>query len=273
MLPSSKDIAVRVTSVANLAELEAQIAFIFGSDAAKFRRAVPGQRWWRFGPLRDAELWAVKDLIAQTGLVPLRDELRTARAGPFRSYVYFAAAGSPSRTSLDDGSWSCSQAALQPAEPPPRRKPPGPALSPQSTWGGPRPAAAAAPGGAPGRARPTSSPSPFPAPAQLVPSAGWAAASPCPLQPLGLSPLYPPQVVALHSLARAVFVALGVAVAASLWVPLVGVANLRWSPKCQCYCSRWLPSPKKFGTFEKKMLTYAGNWIWLGGFNNTNPLL
>ena len=86
LLPSSKDVAIRVSSEVDLVSLEAQVQFILGVEAAKFRRAVPGQRWWRFGPLTDAELWAVRDLVAQTGLVPLRDELRTARAGPFRTF-------------------------------------------------------------------------------------------------------------------------------------------------------------------------------------------
>ena len=152
LLASSKDVAVRVSTAADLPTLQAQLQFTLGEQAGQFRRAVPGQRWWRFGPLRDAELWVVKELVAQTELTPLRGELRTARAGPFRSYVYFAASGTPSKMSLDDGSWGSSEAYLQPAEPPPRRtgpkdvvavrsgQPSGrPALSPQSTWGGARP--------------------------------------------------------------------------------------------------------------------------------------
>ena len=138
LLPSSKDVAVRVTGEADVSMVQAQLQFVFGDSGVQFRRAIPGQRWWRFGPLRDAELWEVKDMIAKTGLEPLRGEFRTARAGPFRSFVYFAATGSPTRQSFDDGSWNSSRASLQPAEPPPRCKPPGPAAAPQSPWTGPR---------------------------------------------------------------------------------------------------------------------------------------
>jgi hypothetical protein len=127
--------------------IQAQVRFILGEESAQFRRATPGQKWWRLGPLRDAELWVAKDLIGQLGLAPLRDELRTARAGPFRSFVYFSAVGTPTKLSLDDGSWTGSEATLQPAEPPPRRSGPrsspavariGSALAPQSSWAGPR---------------------------------------------------------------------------------------------------------------------------------------
>jgi hypothetical protein len=48
----------------------------FGAHADKFRRAV-------FGPLKDMELWVVNDLIALTGLVPMRDELCTHVRGHF----------------------------------------------------------------------------------------------------------------------------------------------------------------------------------------------
>ena len=117
LLPSSKDVAVRVTGEADVSMVQAQLQFVFGDSGVQFRRAIPGQRWWRLGPLRDAELWEVKDMIAKTGLEPLRGELRTARAGPFRSFVYFAATGSPTRQSFDDGGWNSSRASLQPAEP------------------------------------------------------------------------------------------------------------------------------------------------------------
>ena len=94
-------------------------------------------------------------MVAATGLVPLRGELRVARMGPFRSAVYFAAAGDPTRWSLDDGSWSASEARLTQAEPPPRRQPASAAAprGPQSgvslpagtSWAGPRRGPAAAP--------------------------------------------------------------------------------------------------------------------------------
>ena len=148
---SSEDVVLRVSAAADVGALQAQLQFLLGDKAKPLRRAVPGQRWWRFGPLRDAELWVAKEMVARTGLVPLRDELRTARAGPFRSYVYFAASGTPSRMGLDDGSWGASEACLAPADPPPRRTSPsqaarprgsgGSALAPQSSWAGARPAA------------------------------------------------------------------------------------------------------------------------------------
>ena len=84
--------------------------------------------------------------MAATGLVPLRGELRVARMGPFRSAVYFAASGEPTKLSLDDGTWNASEARLTPAEPPARRQPtrsasrsprPGASLLAGSTWAGP----------------------------------------------------------------------------------------------------------------------------------------
>jgi hypothetical protein len=88
-------------------------------------------------------------------LSPARGEVRLGQAGPFRRVAFFAAQGSPTRTSLDDGGWGRSCAArLTPAQPPPRSSPgarsasstartsvpnqqprPGPALSSQSVWG------------------------------------------------------------------------------------------------------------------------------------------
>ena len=154
LLASSKDVAVRVSAGVDVAALQAQLQFVLGEKSRPLRRAVPGQRWWRLGPLRDAEVWAAKELIAGTGLAPLRDEFRIARAGPFRTYVYFAASGTPTKTSLDDGSWGSSEACLTPADPPPRKQQtavanksshvPGPALASQSSWAGPRKAAVAA---------------------------------------------------------------------------------------------------------------------------------
>ena len=108
---------------------------------------MPGQRWWRLGPLTEAECWNVQEMVAATGLVPLRGELRMARMGPFRSAVYFVATGEPSRWSLDDGSWTASEARLSPADPPPRRRPASPtaakarqsqtSLPAASIWAGP----------------------------------------------------------------------------------------------------------------------------------------
>ena len=159
LLPGDKDVAVRVTAGCPpeaLQAVQAQVQFVLEDRAAQFKRAVPGQRWWRLGPLTEEECWRMQDLVAATGLVPLRGELRVARMGPFRRAVYFAAAGEPTAWSLDDGSWSASEARLSHAEPPPRRQPkssaaPAPRQSPgslpaTSVWAGPRlkgPAAAA----------------------------------------------------------------------------------------------------------------------------------
>ena len=120
LLPSGQDVVVRVTAEADLASLEPQLRFAMEDPQASFRRRVPGQRWWRLGPLTEAEAWYAKELVAKTGLEPIRGELRFAQAGPFRRMVYFSAVGEPTRLSLDDGSWSSSAARLQLTNPPPR---------------------------------------------------------------------------------------------------------------------------------------------------------
>jgi hypothetical protein len=156
LLADGKDLAVRVSADADRGAVQTQVTFALG-DAATVRSAEPGVRWWRLGPLTDAEVWQAKALIASVGLELARDELRLARMGPFRSAIYFPARGQPARTSLDDGTWGGSAAQLSPADPPARRKPvTGAALPPQSTWAGPRTSAAPA-------ARPQPSP-PVPAP-------------------------------------------------------------------------------------------------------------
>ena len=138
LLASGKDVAVRVSAEADVAALQAQLCATLDDVKATFRRPIPGQRWWRLGPLTEAEVWQAADLVTKTGLVAI-GALRVAAAGPFRKYVYFAAAGRPTCTSLDDGSWTGSSAQLQPADPPPRKKATsGAALPPQSTWAGPR---------------------------------------------------------------------------------------------------------------------------------------
>ena len=138
LLVDGRDLAVRVSAEVDKLQVQSQVQFILG-ETARMRSAEPGLRWWRLGPLAEAELWHVKDLIAQTGLTLAREDIRLARMGPFRSAVFFGAHGEPTQLSLDDGSWGSSEAQLTPAEPPPRRKHNGgPALSPQSSWGGPR---------------------------------------------------------------------------------------------------------------------------------------
>lgn len=144
-----RDVALRVTKDAHVPELQAQLRHMMNDTGASFRMATPGSRWWRLAPLTEAETWRVRDMITQLGLAPLHGQVRLAGAGPFRRAAYFAAVGSPSRMTLDDGSWTSSSAQLSPCQPPPqaprpsagaRRGPaaPGPALAPGSTWGGAR---------------------------------------------------------------------------------------------------------------------------------------
>jgi hypothetical protein len=174
LVTNGKGLGLRVAPGASTEALMAQVQFAAKDDKAFVRRPVSGARWWRLGPLTDAEVWHAAELVASCGLEPLRGELRIGRAGPFRSVVYFTAVGDPSRRSLDDGSWGSSTATLSPAEPPPQRSSgsrqrPGPtladppprrtspsqaarprgsggsALAPQSSWAGARPAAPPAP--------------------------------------------------------------------------------------------------------------------------------
>ena len=142
-----KDSAVRVDVGADTTEIEAQLQFLLGKDT-KVRQATPGQRWWCLGPLTEAESYEALKHINSMGLTPLRNELHFGRKGHFRTCVYFAAVGQPSRLTLDNGTWTTSHARLQPADPPPRRSVPTARASPKatsqsaltahSTWGGPR---------------------------------------------------------------------------------------------------------------------------------------
>lgn len=132
-----KDLAIRVTAEADRALLQAKVNFVLRAPTT-LRSAEPGVQWWRLGPLREAELWKLKTLIAGLGLELVRAELRLASLGPFRSAVFFPARGVPTKFSLDDGSWTASAAVLTKADPPARRRGAGVALAPQSTWGGPR---------------------------------------------------------------------------------------------------------------------------------------
>lgn len=100
--------------------------------------------------------------------------MSTAAAGPFRSWVHFAATGTPTESrTLDDGSWAACSARLLPSRPPPRR------LPSTATWAGPRqvdPALAAAPSPSTAR-RPSSSPSPVSLVGFSAPLASQAASS------------------------------------------------------------------------------------------------
>ena len=155
LLLTGRDIALRVTPAANVVELEAQLGLSLGNAGVRFRQATAGQRWWRLGPLTEAECWRALEMVRSMGLEPLRGELRHARMGRWRHAVYFSAVGSPTKTTLDDGSRSCSEAFLQESSPPPRPPPrsaaagpsmmTGSALAPSSTWAGPRQAPPAGP--------------------------------------------------------------------------------------------------------------------------------
>ena len=138
LVADGRDLAIRVSMEADRTMIKAQVDLVVGN--ATLRTAEPGVRWWRLGPLTEAELWRVPDLITSLGLRLVRAELRRANLGPFRHAVFFPASGEPSRTTLDDGKWSSSEARLTPAAPPSRRKATtGAALALNSTWGGPRP--------------------------------------------------------------------------------------------------------------------------------------
>ena len=93
--PAGRDVAVRITAEADAAALEEQLKFAANDRTATFRRKIPGQRWWRFGPLTEAEAWRVKEMIAMTGLEPLRGEVRLGQAGPYRRLAFFSAVGEP----------------------------------------------------------------------------------------------------------------------------------------------------------------------------------
>ena len=162
LLAGGPDVAVRLSSEAQVQRALQQVRFALKVEVA-FRRANPEARWWKLGPLTQAEAMHVRNLIPQFGLRMETDQLRFGAAGPFRSVAYFMASGLPTRRSLDDGSWSASQMELKPADPPPRKEPPRasapisrlgttgvqrdqrPALPPQSTWGGVRQLAPGAP--------------------------------------------------------------------------------------------------------------------------------
>jgi hypothetical protein len=177
LLADKNDVALRVSAEADRDVIQTHVENLLteGKEKVPVKVAEPGVRWWRLGPLTEAELWQAKAIIPMFGLELARDELREAKLGPFRSAVYFPGRGDPERLTLDDGSWTCSDARLTPADPPPRRQPPrGAALTPQSRWGGPRPLA---PSGSrtqhppPGPA-PVAGPA-FPAPASLTAPSVW----------------------------------------------------------------------------------------------------
>ena len=164
LLLSGRDIALRVTQDAHLEELSAQLGVTLPEHQGGFRYSSPGQRWWRLGPLTEAELWQAKDFIHEAGLEPVRGELRHGRMGRWRFCVFFSAVGDPRKTYWDTGARTSSEARLDPSTPPPRqstrpsastprtsvapaasRPRAGPALAPSSNWAGPRSAASSTP--------------------------------------------------------------------------------------------------------------------------------
>ena len=154
-----KDVAIRASATITPEEegdILTQVQFVLKNQQAQLRRATPGQKWWRLGPLTEAETWHMADLVRSTGLTPVNDQLRVGKMGPFRFCVYFAATGEPLRRSLDDGSWEASSARLEPANPPPRRSATSasvPSLPPEAVWGR-RQAPAPAPTNSPPRQSP-----------------------------------------------------------------------------------------------------------------------
>ena len=106
-----RDVAVRVAADADVRMLQAQVNHALDAKGEfKFRRAIPGQRWWKLGPLHPSEEWNKEELILKFGLEVLPNTVSVARAGPFRSFIYFAATGTPASLTLDDGSWGASSA-------------------------------------------------------------------------------------------------------------------------------------------------------------------
>ena len=171
LLADGKDLAIRVSEVADRALLQAKVSFVLPS-AVQLRSAEPGVRWWSLGPLTEAELLRVREHIAAVGLELARTELRVKRPSPFRSFVFFPGRGQPTKFTPDDGSWGCSEAKLTQAEPPARRKGGGIALAPQSTWGGARsPQAAGGPLADPAVSVPTAA---FPPPVSTWTTTVWA---------------------------------------------------------------------------------------------------
>jgi hypothetical protein len=183
LLPGDKDLAIRVASTASevaMAAIRSQVEFVLHEPGVVLRQAVRGHRWWCLGPLTEEECWRKKDLILSTGLVPLRDEMRMKKLGPFRFCVYFSAVGEPNVLTLDDGSWNASAARLQPVDPPPRP------LPSTATWG--RRASSNNP--SPPAAHPTAAPPHRAAPPRKVAFSSWPplATSPSPSPVASASP-------------------------------------------------------------------------------------
>ena len=78
---------------AKVAELQAQLGLFLGDTQTRFRQAVKGLRWWRLGPLTEAESWQAMEMVRATGLEPLQGELRRTRMGKWRHAVFFCSRG------------------------------------------------------------------------------------------------------------------------------------------------------------------------------------
>eukprot|EP00667_Euglena_gracilis_P009804 EG_transcript_9974 len=86
LLPAEKDLAVRISvrGGADPAVIQGKVRAVLNDPKAALRQPTPGASWWRLGPLTDADVFRVRELIAMVGLDPLRGEVRLGAAGPFR---------------------------------------------------------------------------------------------------------------------------------------------------------------------------------------------
>ena len=89
LLLLDRDVALRVDATANVDELQAQLALAMGNSNERFRQAAAGQRWWRLGPLTEAEGWWATALVQSMGLALFHGELRYGRMGRWRHAVFF----------------------------------------------------------------------------------------------------------------------------------------------------------------------------------------
>ena len=112
LLAGGADVAVRLSCEAVPQRALQKVRFTIKRDEVAFRQANPNARWWRLGPLTQAEVVHVQALIPKFGLSLEGDPVRFGAAGRFRSFAFFRASGTPSRQSLDEGGgtplwWNC----------------------------------------------------------------------------------------------------------------------------------------------------------------------
>ena len=136
LMVAAKDLAIRVTSEANIQHVQAQLRMV--CNQARLHTPVTGARWWCLERLEEQELWRIEELVCETGL-QLLGQVSRAKMSANRWKVFFRASGSPTKSQLDDGSWTSSAAVLVEAKPPTQRPTSGTsALSAASVWGGAR---------------------------------------------------------------------------------------------------------------------------------------